>query len=111
MIDKKVDLSPVGTVEAAGSRSAPKSRCGRPWWQVFWACEKSTLGDNVFRGGHARNVRIGSISRFPDELERRERELAELEERLSPKERELRAYVAQLQAGLPIRPTLVEPSS
>jgi flagellar motility protein MotE (MotC chaperone) len=43
-----------------------------------------------------------------DELDRRERELAELEETLARKERELRVYVAQIQGGLPV-PTLVRP--
>ena len=45
-----------------------------------------------------------------DELEKREKELVELEQRLARKERELQTYVAQLQGGLPFRPTLVEPS-
>jgi hypothetical protein len=45
-----------------------------------------------------------------DELERREREIVEMEQRLARKERELQAYVAQVQGGLPFRPTLVEPS-
>jgi chromosome segregation ATPase len=60
----------------------------------------------------AREVRIGvDLQVRQDEVERRERELEELAERLARKERELRAYVAQLQGGLPIRPTLVEPTS
>ena len=46
-----------------------------------------------------------------EELERHERELGDLEQRLARKERELQVYVAQLQGGLPIRPTLVEPPS
>jgi hypothetical protein len=60
----------------------------------------------------AREVRIGvDLQVRQDELDGRERELAELEERLARKERELRAYVAQLQGGLPLRPTLVEPTN
>jgi hypothetical protein len=78
---------------------------------MLWACEESTLGDNVYRGGHAPNVRIGSISRFPDEVERRERELAELEERLSPKERELRGYARSCKARFPSAPPSSKPSS
>jgi uncharacterized protein (DUF3084 family) len=55
-------------------------------------------------------VRVGvDLQVRQEELERQERELGELEQRLARKERELQAYVAQLQGGLPIRPTLVEP--
>jgi chromosome segregation ATPase len=58
----------------------------------------------------AREVRVGvDLQVRQEELERQERELGELEQRLARKERELQAYVAQLQGGLPIRPTLVEP--
>jgi hypothetical protein len=59
----------------------------------------------------SREVRIGVDFQVRlDDLERRERELVELEQRLGRKERELQAYVAQVQGGLPFRPTLVEPS-
>jgi len=59
----------------------------------------------------AREVKTGvDVQVRLDELERRERELVEMEQRLTRKERELAAYVAQLQGGLPFRPTLVEPS-
>jgi uncharacterized protein (DUF3084 family) len=59
----------------------------------------------------SREVKIGVDFQVRlDELERHERELVELEQRLARKERELQAYVAQVQGGLPFRPTLVEPS-
>jgi DNA repair exonuclease SbcCD ATPase subunit len=59
----------------------------------------------------SREVRIGvDLQLRIDELEQREKELVELEQRLARKERELQTYVAQLQGGLPFRPTLVEPS-
>jgi chromosome segregation ATPase len=58
-----------------------------------------------------REIRIGvDLQVRLDELERREKELVELEQRLGRKERELQTYVAQLQSGLPFRPTLVEPT-
>src|ERR671922_2108692 len=57
----------------------------------------------------AREVRIGvDLQLRIDELEQREKALVELEQRLARKERELQTYVAQLQGGLPFRPTLVE---
>jgi DNA repair exonuclease SbcCD ATPase subunit len=57
----------------------------------------------------SREVRINvDLQVRQDELDRRERELAELEEKLARKERELRVYVAQIQGGLPV-PTLVRP--
>jgi chromosome segregation ATPase len=57
----------------------------------------------------SREVRINvDLQMRQDELDRRERELAELEESLARKERELRVYVAQIQGGLPV-PTLVRP--
>jgi chromosome segregation ATPase len=58
-----------------------------------------------------REIRVGvDLQVRLDELERREKELVELEQRLGRKERELQTYVAQLQSGLPFRPTLVEPT-
>ena len=57
----------------------------------------------------AREVRTNvDLQVRQDELDRRARELAELEEKLARKERELRVYVAQIQGGLPV-PTLVQP--
>jgi uncharacterized protein len=59
----------------------------------------------------AREVRTSvDLQVRQDELERRERDLGELEEKLARKERELRVYVAQIQGGLPV-PTLVQPQS
>lgn len=59
----------------------------------------------------AREVRINvDLQVRQDELDRRERELTELEEKLERKERELRVYVAQIQGGLPV-PTLVHPQT
>lgn len=58
-----------------------------------------------------REVRINvDLQVRQDELDRRERELTELEEQLARKERELRVYVAQIQGGLPV-PTLVRPQT
>ena len=57
----------------------------------------------------AREVRTNvDLQVRQDELDRRERELADLDEKLARKERELRVYVAQIQGGLPV-PTLVRP--
>jgi DNA repair exonuclease SbcCD ATPase subunit len=59
----------------------------------------------------AREVRTNvDLQVRQDELDRRERELVELEENLARKERELRVYVAQIQGGLPV-PTLVRPQT
>jgi uncharacterized protein (DUF3084 family) len=59
----------------------------------------------------AREVRTNvDLQVRQDELDRREKELAELEETLARKERELRVYVAQIQGGLPV-PTLVRPQA